>query len=1339
MFYFVAEMSCVSATTPFLQPTYQHGCAPYDDSSSPSYDQETYPLSQRNDIDYRYPLKTPNEFCFDSSNNTFGHSVLISHASLIEPLLSGTTLKENFEPENPSQLTSPNVLCKINAEKTSQNAKSTVFSLIMTSTETSLSSFLKSEKLETVSSNGKKSKMTKKDKQLVDKVPDLKPQIQIAATVIPDEGISASEFLNSVQKKQFLTKKKGSQIQERFEREAYFKSVKEHKQQCTEDLVATANSIKPDATFVSAQVQKRERRVAAAKARKEYYARHTEKRKKYGLKGPMCSIDLNRRVIAYHKHHKCDCGLRHNTVYYTDRAAFNCNHGRSIYIGTRDVACGRCGKKRTRFHTTPCGCEYGFCSRCKTSTYRYANADVSYVQFFDKHVDHTGSVIYSGSGEDVYDNDFEIVCSRFENSYRPIISRENFFRECQGLAPKSYAECLKGKAVPTAKVIYTDPYVTLSGRLPSPRYPAGFHKEWDDAEFGDSFKFLIDISLLKTISEVFDEILSVPEPSNENEFYSYSYYCDELIEHALKLHEECFDSFVIYEVDRDVMKIAIADFISKFRLDGLSHLLNKGYGSIILDLEAEADYYLDRNMDDEAAVFAQEITRVRKENASIVLFYLPRMYQEDYRTFRFPISDFVNDFRSDKRSDDSMTSLHATSESSSPNMISPIHTIPEGSTISAITSPIKAASNSVQIELKKRWKAIKKAITDAINKLVTACVTSTIVNLLKEFLAAARKLFKIIFAYCSAVSPANIAALLVAFKNEYSKTAIFLALTNVLRDVMFAEEIDLLKMPQVLLRITYDDGPEKVKKIIYDELTVLAPAVYSAIKEARELNDPTSFKHFMEEFIKHPECITITQTKDYVREQLFKRAPMEKPKKFWTKVKSFISTTPESSFTELCSMIMGLGALLPNKFMGGIKIISQFLQTTRPTLMSFVTLGHSIKMVKSLVDFLMDVLVGRLQNTKEWIAEEMQTKDSPFHELATLYLAYQHSCNKLEFVDESPEGKSLKECLDPNALRHELYATFARCDDYASQKGRLDGAYFDFKNKMNSALTVPPTASPRKFEPTTLVLSGGPGTGKSTFWSALVAGEVLTEEELKGDDPMRKIVEKSHTWNTGDTFQPGMSNKKIIVFDDFQQDRESTMEALAVIRLCSIAPFPIDSPNIHGPEIKGMTASPEFVVICTNISVDMAAQKLASTEALKRRYDLELEVHSRYNPEKPKEKIFTVRSCNRYKKLIGRKLDFDEAKALFTVVNRAKKSQFKKVKAMVNDLAKRAIVDLGASYNFALTPDLPQANSVWQADEDFMKDYERFVTTEPESGVIDQFKAIASTTLLVGCVIQEHI
>lgn len=406
-------------------------------------------------------------------------------------------------------------------------------------------------------------------------------------------------------------------------------------------------------------------------------------------------------------------------------------------------------------------------------------------------------------------------------------------------------------------------------------------------------------------------------------------------------------------------------------------------------------------------------------------------------------------------------------------------------------------------------------------------------------------------------------------------------------------------------------------------------------------------------------------------------------------------TKAQSGEEGLLPVILSVLSMFP-KFLGkGLTFLNIFFKANMPLLMGIRAVGELPKLISRISDSIMTILYGECASTREWIELQITRKDSPIHQLMLTYLTYMTGVTSTNIIP-TEEKKNM------TAVRTQFYSELAACDTYVMAKERYGVPWLTFKKALTSTFDVPPTAKERDFEPVCICLSGAPGTGKSTIWPVLLSSEFLKGGE---EDPLAYLLGLSYTWNSASDYQPGMSSQPIIVFDDFMQNIGEVGEALNLITLCTKAPFPINSANITGPEIKGMYAEPEAVVVCTNTTSDRAGAKLADGGALTRRYDIEFEVKRRYDPKNPKEACLTIKNCPMYGSLIGKSVDLASARMIYATVFRAKRSRYLATREVVSSLMLHPV-----DFEFKLSDiSLDGPKAAWQGDHDFCKDMQNLV------------------------------
>lgn len=598
-------------------------------------------------------------------------------------------------------------------------------------------------------------------------------------------------------------------------------------------------------------------------------------------------------------------------------------------------------------------------------------------------------------------------------------------------------------------------------------------------------------------------------------------------------------------------------------------------------------------------------------------------------------------------------------------------TIPEGAVASSISSTTSAGFEAIKTKIISFRDNAVKQMKDAKEKVVTYGMKFTFVRKLADFFDAAIYYTRVICDYLWALNPIM---LLRIWHARDSKIILLASLIEALGIWKTAEENALMKF-----QIFVAEEPK------YRELIIERKAPYFGCLDSLilhhaqdQLSSPMRFKQTVknstllgEQFVSYDE-------------DSFELPTVE---------------TKEQAMAGICDLICGLFKTAPKKFAEGAKLLSSLFKEYMPLLMGIKVIGDLSKMTSKVVEKLISLVTGSIKDNREWLNHMITAKGNPISDLVRDYVAYSVRSSKPEFFDD---GEST------TTIRAKLYTSLADCDAFVREEGRMGAYWFDFRSKINNALSVPPKPENREFEPTCLVMSGAAGAGKSTLWMAIVAQDVLTSEEMQDKTKvLDKITKKTYTWNSSSEFQPGMADKKVILFDDFQQDKETVDEALSLIHLCTNAPYPINSPNITGPEIKGMMAQPDIVVVNTNLPVSIAGQNLASPEALQRRYDLELEMLKRYNPQDPDAHIVRVARSNRYKKLEKVTLSLADARNLFHMTHMAKRAQFKRTKEMVSDVITSDIVP--EMFEMVKEPNVEIPKNMWQLDEDYKRDFELYV------------------------------
>jgi len=631
-----------------------------------------------------------------------------------------------------------------------------------------------------------------------------------------------------------------------------------------------------------------------------------------------------------------------------------------------------------------------------------------------------------------------------------------------------------------------------------------------------------------------------------------------------------------------------------------------------------------------------------------------------------------------------------------------IPTIPEGSVIGSMNN-VADKTQLIFGQIKDKIKAFIEDIKVKVSRIITNHILSSIPSIVRETLVSFLDTFSYFIKYIlhilCYIDPVEIVSLFYSRGPLESITRFATVFARLQKEV----EISRLKMQALLVR---EDWFKQVKsgKSDFGILNFLV----------RETLRDLPYGEWYQVLL-HPECFSVTGYDpsvkvDFVPSSIACRYSL-----------GLIQTKPESGISHLFDFFSSIISSAPSRLTRGVSMLSNLLIQLKPHFSAFKVAADSAKIIKTIISSIVSVIFGTFKDTREWLQHCIVTPGNPIHDMTTAFIAYQNVVFMKTPSLDTP---------DASDIRDAFYTSKALVEDFVMREKRFSSIHLDYVKKLTEGMNTPPAATARTREPTCLVLSGPAGVGKSTMWKSIVGGELFSEQFLREKDPVEEIEKVTHTWNSSSDFQPGMSNKRVIVFDDFQQRREDQEEALAMIHLCSTAPFPINSPNITGVEIKGMFASPEIIVACTNVDVSQAAQGLASTEALHRRYHLELQMCAPYCKEDPRKKIFIVKSCVLYKDLIGVECDLASAKLLFAVIHRVKAEQFVSTRTMVTEeirkeLSKTILEPLSVA---TITPQ----GSAWQKSGDFFRDAKRVLTIPESSSKLSDFLKLTSDLIAHG-------
>lgn len=366
----------------------------------------------------------------------------------------------------------------------------------------------------------------------------------------------------------------------------------------------------------------------------------------------------------------------------------------------------------------------------------------------------------------------------------------------------------------------------------------------------------------------------------------------------------------------------------------------------------------------------------------------------------------------------------------------------------------------------------------------------------------------------------------------------------------------------------------------------------------------------------------------------------------------------------LLNMISQIFNSFPSRFGKGLVMASQFCKILLPSLLFVKGVNDVSKIIKNAFESFMEWWSGESSDPQKWLNGKLYTPGNPVNELHATYLLYR---SKLLTKNIS------KDNITPEFVKDQYYKAKIIAEEYVSQHKQYSPFFKRLLDAHAQGLSENGPPRDRPYEPTCLCLQGAAGSGKSTLWPVLVAQSLGLDGEA---DPVTAIRSTTYTWDEASEYMTGMLNKRVILFDDFGQDKTKNTDALNLIRLITSAPFTINSANIVGPEVKGSFATPELVVLCTN-DQNYNSDLVFSKEAVQRRIDLCMEITNKEGINlASKDPQMNVVFNHTFEDLNGKCLNIDQGRAVFTVIDHHKKKKFKELKTTLNDNIKAANLNI---------------------------------------------------------------
>lgn len=395
----------------------------------------------------------------------------------------------------------------------------------------------------------------------------------------------------------------------------------------------------------------------------------------------------------------------------------------------------------------------------------------------------------------------------------------------------------------------------------------------------------------------------------------------------------------------------------------------------------------------------------------------------------------------------------------------------------------------------------------------------------------------------------------------------------------------------------------------------------------------------------------------------------------------------------IAGLLSGLCSSLPKRFGPGLKLLVEFAKYFLPLVSAANGIVRLSQTISTGISKVIGFWTDSFKNPREWLQAKLYDDSNPIGKMMACYITYR-----------SLLYQSSKRPVPLEEVRTQYYSARALADTYIMENKKFCSDYAALLRAHDMGMSETGLPEDRPFEPTTLCLYGFPGTGKSTSWPIIISRAIRDIEKVP--NKLEHIKAYTYTWQTVSEFTPGLSKAKVVLFDDFGQDRGESKEALNLIHLATTAPFSINSANITGPEVKGLFATPEVVVVCTN-DKELCSDGVYDKEAVHRRMDLYLTTLERFDAEDPDKEIFQVTSCPYYAGLEGKKISMPVATMLFAMINAKKKAQFEETRAKVQNRVDSAQCEI--VMDKALSATVMHENVVntnlWKEDQDFQKDW----------------------------------
>lgn len=379
-------------------------------------------------------------------------------------------------------------------------------------------------------------------------------------------------------------------------------------------------------------------------------------------------------------------------------------------------------------------------------------------------------------------------------------------------------------------------------------------------------------------------------------------------------------------------------------------------------------------------------------------------------------------------------------------------------------------------------------------------------------------------------------------------------------------------------------------------------------------------------------------------EQLYNKLLNEsKLNRFYDANDNFIQTLPESF--DIPSLIKHWMPDCKLSFACVTKLCKEIL----PVLSTLRQATELPVAIKKLYNVIMEWIVPHTKD-EDWFKQQLLTDGNPLNDLML---------NLVALTESSITDDSYKK------IREEYYTNKGKALAYLRQHNQLlNKCWLQFERTSAPILLETRLPDQREKSPLVIMIQGPPGTGKSTIWP-LVAQKIL---KLKSLDEVSQVT---YTWNNRSEYQVGLSNARVVLFDDFGQfrDKDGT-DIQGFHELCTTAPYVINSPNIVGKEIKGMSTDPELIIVLTNSDINLLSETVTDKGSMVRRFHFAVKMLDKYDHQNPDKVIFKVEQNIYYNQLKEHEMSLGEFITYSCLTHHAYLKVHRDVNTILKELSK---------------------------------------------------------------------